>query len=579
MRGIVSWQSWERNPAVRDPGLDGAYYLAWARDIASGDLAGASGTIRGEPFLLNPLYAYVLAPIVKAFGATPAPVLVLQALLAGGTAALAAAAALRWSGRAAAWTAGACVALSASLVHLDAHVAVSGLAAFLVAATCFSCAPAPAGERWRRPLASGAWLGLSALARPVALLALPFVTALHARRAERPWRAALLVLAGFAAFAAASFARNAAVSGEPVVFTAANGLNLHLGNNPEARRLRTMHTDEFRFAPREMHEDAKLRVAAETGEEPSRAEVSAWFADRALAEARGRPLDSAAWYATKARWFFSPQEPASSADYDHDRRIVPALALAFVPTWLVAALAVAGAVLCRARRDLLLGPGALALAHLAACTLAFPLSHYRSPAVPAMAVLAGAGVAAALDALRSGQRRGVVVAFASAGAAAAAGALPPQPAYRRDQLLVNEAVASLYRGDLDAAERGARAALEIEPGSLGAVTVLMDVGKGRGRPAEARPYAQRLADAHPWNPLPRFELLRLDLAQGRAREEVLDEAARLATAFPWSGSVRARAGELRCESGDLVRAAEDLREAVRLGGDPAPWALERCGLR
>jgi hypothetical protein len=43
--------------------------------------------------------------------------------------------------------------------------------------------------------------------------------------------------------------------------------------------------------------------------------------------------------------------------------------------------------------------------------------------------------------------------------------------------------------------------------------------------------------------------------------------------------VRSRAGELRCDAGDRVRAAEDLRAAVALGAKPAEWALEACGLR
>ncbi len=584
MRALVTWQAWSANQAISQPRLDGEYYLAWARDIAAGDVLGRTGTIHGEPFLLNPLYAYVIAPLVAVFGATPAPVLVLQALLAAATAALAAAAARRWSGPTAAWVAGLAVAFSTALTHLDGYVAVSGLAAFLVAATCFACAPAEReGEPGHGPFACGALLGLAALARPVVLFALPFVAWLAARRARRPAAAAGVVLAAFGACAALSFARNAAVSGEHVVFTAANGQNVHLGNNPQGRRLRAMYTDEFRFAPREMHEDAKFRVAAELGREPARSEISDWYAARAWTELREHPWDSAGWYAQKARWFLSPEEPASSADIDYDRKLAPLLALAFVPTWLIAAFAVAGVVLCRTRTDLLLGPGAIVAAHAASCALAFPLSHYRSPAIPAMAVLAGCGVANVVTALRAGSTYEARVALLAAGAAAAVGWIPPRAAYRQDQLLVNTAVEELQAGErdpaqLDAAERDARAALAIEPSSLGAVAVLMDVGKKRLRFDEARVWGQKLVDAQPWNPLHRVEFARMAMGEGRTGEALM-EVNRLVAAYPWSASLRERRGEFRCDTGDFSGAREDFAFARERGVEPPAWALAMCGLR
>jgi len=579
VRACVTWQAWWTNPALSAPRLDSEYYLAWARDIAAGDVLGRHGVAGGEPFLLNPLYAYVVAPLVAVSGASPAPVLVFQVLLAAATTALAAAAARRWAGPAAAWTAGIAVAFSTALTQLDGYVAVSGLAAFLVAGTCFACAPADReGERGHGPVAAGVWLGLSALARPVALLALPFVAWMFARRSDRRVRAAALVALPFALCAAVSFARNVAVSGDAVVFTAANGQNLYLGNNAAARRMRAMFTDEFRFSPREMHEDAKFRVATETGHEPSRSEISSWYAARSAAEFREHPGDSAAWYLEKLRWFFSREEPASSADLDFDRTMTPLLGLAFVPTWLVAAFAVAGAIVCRSRRDLLLGPGALVLAHVGACTLSFPLSHYRSPAIPAMAVLAGCAVAAALDGLTSGRARVTALVLLSAAAVAVAGAVGPQPAYRRDQFFVNTAVAEIHAGNFDAAERDGLAALEIEPDSLAACAVLLDVGKGRRRFDEARKWARRIADAQPWNPLARVELARLDLGEGRSADALgaMDE---LVATFPWSATLRARRGEFRCDAHDLSGAADDLRFAREHGVEPAPWALEKCGLR
>jgi hypothetical protein len=54
---VVTCAAWRSNPVVREPRLDAAYFLAWAHDVASGDVLGRHGVVGGDPFLLNPLYA------------------------------------------------------------------------------------------------------------------------------------------------------------------------------------------------------------------------------------------------------------------------------------------------------------------------------------------------------------------------------------------------------------------------------------------------------------------------------------------------------------------------------------------
>jgi len=549
VRAVVSWSAFATNPLVNTPRLDAAYYLAWAGDIAGGDLVGSAGTISGEPFFLNPLYAYVLAVLRLVAGAGPVPALVLNALLAGGTAALAAAAARRFSGGRAAWVAGVAVAFSAALVHLDTHVTVSGLAAFLTAGACYALSP-PTG-RARGPLAAGLWLGVGALARPVALLALPFAAWRHGRGLGGSWRRGCIVLAVFAACALPSFVRNWSVSGEPAVFTAANGHNLFLGNNPNARRLRAMYTNEFRFTPVEMHLDSKYRVAHELGREPTRGDVSSWYRARALEQLSVAPAASAAHYANKLRWFFSPAEPASSADMEFDRGLTPALRIGFVPSWLIAALAGMGVLLSLRRRDVLLGPGALALAHWGACTLAFPLSHYRSPAIPALAVLTGIGVAAVWQAARDGHRRTATAAVGAAALVAVAGAAGDQPGYLEHAKWINDAVAEIGRArgaadpevHADAARAAADRALELEPGSLLAMQVRGDADLAAGDLAGARDWALRARSAFPWNPAPRQRLAEIEFDLGNRAESARIMDAVVAE-YPWSESLARRRDEL-----------------------------------
>lgn len=450
IRGICLAQSWAANPLVSHPQLDSYVYLAWARDIAGGDLVGRSGFIGGRPLFFNPLYAYVLAPFFEGVAPFPFPVpedvtralsgrilavLVAQALLGGATAALTAAAARRHLGAAAAWIAGMAVALSAALVQLDAHLAVSGLGAFLVAGTAYACAPALPGEggpkRWwagaRGPLAAGLWLGVGALARPVSVLAMPLVALHRALRSPRRWRAGALVGVVFFACAVPTLVRNAKVGGEAFLYTAAGGLNVHLGNNPAARRYRTMATDHFQFDPLRMHDDARRYVHSKLGRAPTWKEVDGYFGSMAREQLVEHPGPSAAHYATKARWFLSPVEVPSSASMATDRSFAWTLYLAFVPTWLLAALGLVGFWLHRRDRDLLLGPGALVAAHVAILTLVFPLSHYQSPAIPALAIGAAGAVTWAVGRYREGRRGAAGAAFAGAVLLAGVGALPPQP--------------------------------------------------------------------------------------------------------------------------------------------------------
>ncbi len=577
VRALAAFQGFGRD-ALR-PALDGAYYLDWAGDVARGDVLGRAGTIHGDPFLFNPLYAYAIAPLVGVFGKSPVAVVAFQSILAGATAALAAATARRFAGRAASWIAGLATALSAVLVHLDLQVAVSGIAAFLVAGACFACAPTEKdGERGHGPIAAGLWLGLSALARPVVLFALPFVAWLFARRGKTKLRAAALVLLPFAACAGISLARNAAVSGEWVVFTAANGQNLHLGNNPAARRAGAMATDEFTFGPTTMHQDARYRVSFETGRPATSSEVSAWFTRRAVADFQAAPGASLAWLWTKFRWFASSDELSSSYMFDADRRATPLMRLAFVPTWMLVAAAAAALVVSRKRSGLLLGPGSLALGHVAACTIVFPLSHYRSGSVPALAVMSAVAAVDVVAALRAGRGRAAVFALVVAVGVAVLGAMPPQARdYPPSAVLADQALAPLDRGDLDAADEMAARSLEGDPDDILALTIRVRVANLEQRYDDAWKLATHRLSLRTWDPHFRIDVGLADARRGK-KEAAVREMDDVVNRYPWSGEVRSWRGVARLVWNDVGGAREDFLWAEEHGFTPPKWALDQAGI-
>lgn len=587
VRLLALGQSWSANPLVQWPQLDGLIYLSWARDIGAGDWLGEGGFAAGEPFFFNPLYAYLLSPFLARI---PEPVgfplsathhlivgrllaiLVVQCCLGAGTSALTALAARRFFSVRAAWIAGLAVACSAALVQLDMHIAVSGLAAFLTAGTVLACAPRPApaagsaggsdeagsdegGEpappTVGRPVLAGLWLGIGALARPITPLSLPFVAWLFARRSRGGWRSAMIVVAVFAACAVPSLARNWWVSGSPYVYTAAGGINAHLGNNPTARAARTMASSDFRFGPFDMHPTARRFVARETErplEDVSWDDVSAHFWQRTRRAFVNAPTESSAFYLHKLRWFASAGEPPSSASIVNDREFAPLLRLAFVPTFLLVALGLVGLWVHRSRLEVVLGPGAVVAAHLAVLTLVFPLSHYRSPVIPALAVLAAGALDWGLRAWRSGRPRAFFAAAAGVLAIVVAGALPPQPSAERTSNAMR--IATTYRD------------IALQSGDRG------DFARAERWVAEAR---RVQAEDWPDRPdLPDAWLLDGELAmhQGKYAEAVLDfETA--ARGQPGNPRVRELLSCAYQKVGRVKDALREARTAVRLAPDAA----------
>lgn len=588
MRLAAGLQGLTQNPLLSNRQLDSEYYVTWAREIAAGDFASARGIVADSPFILNPLYAYVLAPVVGRSADPTFAVIAFQALLAAATTAMAATAARRFFGLAAAWTAGLAVAFSTALVQLDAHVAVSGLAAFLMAGAVFSSSPAPEGAsgRGHGPLARGLWLGLGALARPVTPLALPFFAwDVWKRAATRRAAAVAILLGAFAACALPSLLRNWSVAGEPILFTSASGINLEIGNNAESRRLRTMVSPYTNFEPRKMHEDARIYVMTLVGGDPTPSEVSGRFTRMAIDEFVREPVASVVFCAQKARWFWSPVEVPSSASLASDLRFTPILALAFVPTWLVAAVALAGVFVHRKRRDVMCGPGAIVLAHVVVLTMVFPISHYRSPAIPALAVLAGGAVHAALAAWRAGARRTTIAIAAGVAACAVVGALPPQPERGRHADAVLLAIDARDRGRLDDAVAYARESMRVfaedlpgEPELATTWKLLGELEARRGRLGDALAAFDRAIELQPLD-------WRVWLMSSKAAQDAGDlpraeaHARRAVHDYPLLGLAYARLGEVLLIEGRRAEAADAIRRALGMGVSVDAAILRALGIR
>lgn len=214
---------------------DASYYDGAAWKIANGE----GYVINGRPTAYWPVgYPAFLALVYLAAGHAPTVAMLVQVLLAGGTTVLTARLISRSYGPRAGTTAGALLALSPNDSSYPALLASETVFTALFVAGIYVMLRA---ERPRAYAGAGMLLGLAALVRPIVVL-LPVWLALvgawrHRSTIGRSARAALpyaLVFATLLLTLSPWTLRNWAALGHPVLVSTNGGINLLIGNNPEA---------------------------------------------------------------------------------------------------------------------------------------------------------------------------------------------------------------------------------------------------------------------------------------------------------------------------------------------------------
>ena len=392
--------------------LDGAFYRDAALAIASGEGREA------RPYLLSPLYPYLLAPFVSGGVLNEVAVRVAQSLLGVGSALLTAALAGRLAGRPAAWVAGILAATFGPMVHFEAQVALAGPQAFFLLLALWLWLRDEDGGRgvWLLGLA-GLAFGVGAAIRPTVLavgatvaLAEPLF-ALYERTAVRPAlrRSAAIALGMFLVIAPFTV-RNAWVGGEPVLLSAAGGMNLWIGNHADASGLYQPPPGyDFDYEP--MARDIAER---ESGRSLSHGEASSWWSQRALGDIVGDPVRWLGLMARKTLLLLHPVEiPNLGVGYEDFEEDFPTL---WKPIDARVILLVA------LLTPMLLEPGAqrrraarlwwAVLAYAAAVGLFFVTGRYRLPVLPAAIALAAAGSVGVFRLARRSEWKGRLLAAA-----------------------------------------------------------------------------------------------------------------------------------------------------------------------
>jgi tetratricopeptide (TPR) repeat protein len=514
------------DPLFDVPMLDAEYAVEWARKIRAGDLF---GSLEGTAYFRPPLYAWFLAAVALLPGDDLLGARVGQAVLGAATAVLLAAIAGRF-GRIGRLATGALAATAWPLLHYGRELLPAALTLFWGALLLFVQDRAGVRSGRARWLAIGAIVGLGAATRPDFLVLAPAALVLAFVRAGRPARvrAALLVGAGILACIAPITVRNRIVSGEWVLVCYQGGLNLWIGNNPDADGM----TARLPGFTSWRNEDVDALLAREKGRVVGPGEQDAHFQALALAFFRDEPARALALLAKKAYLLVQGYEIRNDRDLYALRELDPILGFPGPDFGWIGPLALAGFVATWSRRRELAHLWAYALATGAGVVLFFVCARYRMTVWPPLLVYAGAAVAAILGRSAPARTRLALAALLLAAVALARadflGIRDP------DRSQVHYQYGNVYaRVERNAdAEREFREALRIEPGF-----------------AEARHHFGALL-----------------LRQGRVRE-ALPELRRAVAELPLSIRARRSLAEACSAAGAFADAVTVRREAAALSAN------------
>jgi tetratricopeptide (TPR) repeat protein len=382
--------------------LDSQWYAEQAVAIRLGHGAGA------HPYLLSPLYPYVLAAFTDATGSLhEGSVQAMQAVVGSATCVLVAVLAARIVGRGAGWIAGIASALFGPSIHIGAMVLVSCLQGFfLTLGVLLIVLDEPAASRKRAIatwLGAGTSLGIAAVLHPLSLaiavvviLALWIAPAVGRRwRHERArvFRCALWLLAGLTLVIAPFTVRNTVNGGEFVLLSANSGLNFWIGNHAGASGL--FHAPAGYDV---LHDPVGKAIADQAlAHTTTYSEASNWWRQRALDDVSAAPVRAITLLGKKLLLFAHPTEiPQLGESFAWFRdRAWPLRFPLDGRTVLILALLAPFAILLRGERASLaslrfplvaLGGYALAVA------LFFVTGRYRMPIMPIAIAIAAAGV-------------------------------------------------------------------------------------------------------------------------------------------------------------------------------------------
>ena len=408
------------NPLAPDLTLDAAIYDRWAKVLVWG------GAPVPTHLMQTPLYPWMISLVYHLAGPSLTAVRLVQAVMGAASCAFIIVITRRlFRSSTAGIIAGAAGALYLPFIFYEGVLVPATPIIFLNLLAVLLLVPERRDPGPGRILVAGIVLGMSVIAKPVALLLVPFA-ALHlffsprhgsdmheadaGRRKPHPslfLKQSAILAAGIILTLIPLTVKNYRLTGEFIPLTTGGGINFYIGNNERANGFYTVpfyEGEPIGGTPEEQQRQMRSIAAAEAGRELTYNEVSRFWLQKGIRYITKNPGEWTGLAWRKFIFFWNRYERANVENMQFHRRFGGIPSLPLLTFGIVAPFALLGVFMTRNRwRDLWLLYGGI-IAYLAAAILFYVLARYRLPAVPFLLPFAGAAVTGMLKLLRSGQR-------------------------------------------------------------------------------------------------------------------------------------------------------------------------------
>jgi len=225
------------NPIFGYPMVDELWHLNWAREILGGNFLGDEAYFRG------PLYSYLLAFFLLITGKSLFLVRLLQAIIASFSAILVFFLGREVFSKKVGIISGLVYAAYGTIIFYEAMLLIPVIFIFLNLLAVYLLLKYKGDYNLKRWLLAGLVVGLSAIARPNILLLAPifliwiYFGFMHIKEIKKRLTIPLIYLLGILIPVFSVTIRNLAVTGEPILISSQGGVNLYIGNNPDTEGL------------------------------------------------------------------------------------------------------------------------------------------------------------------------------------------------------------------------------------------------------------------------------------------------------------------------------------------------------
>lgn len=470
-----------RSPEAMVPLVDERWHWEWAHEILNESFWGEGAYFRA------PLYPYFLAFLAWITSGSILASKMLQVLLTGGTAWLLYRLAEHLFNRTTAIIAGLAYAIYGTMVFYETMFLIPALFLLLTVWGMYRVIvyrDSTSGRTW---LLTGIIFGLAALSRPNILVVIPFLllwmylAASPGTPSSKRLRLPAVMVAGVLLMIAPATVRNAVVTGEFILISSQGGINLYLGNNPQADGLTMLMPEvdlDESVSWREFRRVTRIAAEREVFRELSEAEQSSFWTKKALRFVADHPGQFLALVWKKSVYLVSGYENSDNADLYHQRTKSSFYSVLlwnkaiYFPFGLLLPLALVGLYVTRKQARQLWPVYIFLLAYIPSIVLFLVTARHRLPMVPFMLLLAAAGLVALWRSWRKmGRRQLIVIAVVFLGGLALFNRTYYDEGYFSPfQTYFNDGIRYVALGDLERAEQAflmAERAYPYSPALLG----------------------------------------------------------------------------------------------------------------